>query len=134
MASSEDLSARKAQLSATKQALLAQRLQGRLGAAEPLSGPQPRPQAGPAPLSFAQQRLWFLHQWDGQNPVYNIPLAVELRGPLIPALLARALGRVVERHTILRTTYAMDGARAVQIVAPPRPWVLPLIDLRALDQ
>ncbi|HSF39094.1 MAG TPA: amino acid adenylation domain-containing protein, partial [Thermoanaerobaculia bacterium] len=92
----------------------------------------PRPDPGPAPLSFAQERLWFLDRLDGSSSAYNLPLAVRLRGPLHPGALASALGEVVRRHEALRTTFVEVEGEPVQLVSlldlPP----LPVVDLSAL--
>src|SRR5262249_34138680 len=55
------------------------------------------------PLSFAQQRIWFLEEMEGPSCVYNMPAAFRLRGPLSVMALERALGEMVRRHEILRT-------------------------------
>src|SRR5690348_12793585 len=68
------------------------------------------------PLSFAQQRLWFLEQLYPGTAVYNIPAAVRLRGRLEHSALARALGTVIERHHILRTRFVDDDGEAWQEV------------------
>ncbi len=88
---------------------------------------------GPLPLSFGQERLWFLDRIAPGGAVYNLPLAIQCRGPLEPHAFGVALGVVVGRHEALRTTFdvAADG-RPVQILAPPRPLPLPLIDLSSL--
>ena len=57
------------------------------------------------PLSFAQQRLWFLHQLTPGNPVYNVPQPVHLKGPLNVLALEQTLGEILRRHEILRTTF-----------------------------
>ncbi len=94
-----------------------------------------RPAAGPAPLSFSQERLWFLDRLDPGSPAYNIPAALHLRGPLHPGVLTACLDEVIRRHEALRTTFVMPeatAAGAVQIVAPVLRLPLRLIDLRGL--
>jgi amino acid adenylation domain-containing protein len=88
--------------------------------------------AGLAPLSYAQQRLWFIHQLEPDSPAYNIPLAVRLTGALDPPALARTLSEVVRRHEALRTTFAVHAARPFQVIHPPAPLDLPVEDLTAL--
>jgi amino acid adenylation domain-containing protein len=91
------------------------------------------PRDGVLPLSFAQQRLWFLDQLDPLRPDYNVPLAVRLRGALNPSALVRALSDSLRRHEILRTTFDAPGGDPVQIVHPPAPLAMPIIDLRFLS-
>ncbi len=92
------------------------------------------PRDGEPPLSFAQQRLWFLDRLaGGASPFYNIAVALGLRGPLAPAALAAALTEIVRRHEALRTTFrAGAGGETVQVVHPPSAFPLPVIDLGAL--
>jgi amino acid adenylation domain-containing protein len=85
------------------------------------------------PLSFAQQRMWFVHQLDPSDPLYNIPFALRLTGRLDLAVLARALDEIVRRHESLRTTFKLVEGRPAQVVAPPAPAGLRLIDLGGLD-
>ncbi|HWS86563.1 MAG TPA: amino acid adenylation domain-containing protein [Pyrinomonadaceae bacterium] len=92
----------------------------------------PHPAAGAAPLSFSQQRLWFIHQVDPHSPVYNIPGAVHLAGRLDVAALERSLGELGRRHEVLRTTFAMQADEPVQIINPPQTFVLPVSDLSDL--
>ncbi|HET7231076.1 MAG TPA: amino acid adenylation domain-containing protein, partial [Longimicrobium sp.] len=89
--------------------------------------------AGALPLSFAQERLWFLDRLDPGSATYNIPVAWRLGGALDGAALERALGEIVRRHEALRTTFAeVDGA-PVQVVAPFAGFALPVEDLSALS-
>ena len=88
--------------------------------------------AGPLPLSFAQQRLWFLDQLAPGNPVYNIPWVMRLAGPLDVAALEAALGEVVRRHEVLRTTFSTVGEKPVQVIAPALVLTLGVTDLRHL--
>ncbi|MHB0878138.1 MAG: amino acid adenylation domain-containing protein [Anaerolineae bacterium] len=87
---------------------------------------------GALPLSFGQQRLWFLDQLEPGSPFYNIPSAVRLRGPLDARLLQRALLEVVRRHEVLRTTFAtVDGQPHLRVAAEP-DLRLSVVDLSAL--
>jgi amino acid adenylation domain-containing protein len=76
---------------------------------------------GPPRASFAQQRLWFLHQLDPSGVAFNVPSAAHLRGPLDRAALLRALSEIVRRHETLRTTIAVEDNHPVQVIAPPGP-------------
>ncbi|MEN5046579.1 non-ribosomal peptide synthase/polyketide synthase [Pseudomonas koreensis] len=78
----------------------------------------PVPRDGALPLSFAQQRLWFLAQMEGANTAYNIPVAMRLRGRLDDAALQRALARIVARHETLRSRFAQFNDEAQVLIAP----------------
>ncbi|HEX9939154.1 MAG TPA: amino acid adenylation domain-containing protein, partial [Longimicrobium sp.] len=86
----------------------------------------------PLPLSFAQERLWFLHQMEPEGAGYNMPWSGRLRGSLDASALERALGALTERHEALRTTFRPVEQGAVQIVHPAVPADLPVLDLTGL--
>jgi amino acid adenylation domain-containing protein len=88
---------------------------------------------GDLPLSFAQQRLWFLGQLDPGNPLYNIGIALRIEGPLDVPAFVRSLEEIVRRHEVLRTVFRDQGGEPVQVVLPPQPLDLPRVDLTALD-
>ncbi len=87
---------------------------------------------GDPPLSFAQQRLWFLDQLEPGSALYNLPVALRVSGPLRAAALTAALGEVVRRHEVLRTVFAAVAGEPVQIVQPASPFALRAVDLSAL--
>jgi amino acid adenylation domain-containing protein len=91
-----------------------------------------RTASGPAPLSFAQQRLWLLDRLEPGSTAYNMPSPVRLRGALDVAALARALGEIVRRHEALRTTFLEEDGEVMQVIAPPAPCHLPVADLSGL--
>ncbi|HEX6715814.1 MAG TPA: amino acid adenylation domain-containing protein, partial [Pyrinomonadaceae bacterium] len=83
------------------------------------------------PLSFAQQRLWFLEQLQPGNPVYHLPTAVRVTGPLDVAALEKTFAAIVHRHEILRTTFTLD-ASPQQIIAPFSSISVPIVELSHL--
>jgi amino acid adenylation domain-containing protein len=118
-------------LSAARQALLDKRLQTLRDRVSQARIPR-FPRQSPAPLSFAQQRLWFLDQLQPDNSAYNLFDTWRLKGLLRPEMLERALNEVVRRHESLRTTFAAVQGQPVQIVAPALEFRLEQVDLRAV--
>ena len=90
------------------------------------------------PLSFAQQRLWFLDRLEPDSPLYNLPTAMRLRGELDRAALERALQEIVRRHEVLRTTFHTVDGEPVQFISPPETTAqlvsLTFDDLSALSE
>ncbi|MDY7076204.1 MAG: amino acid adenylation domain-containing protein, partial [Chloroflexota bacterium] len=86
------------------------------------------------PLSFAQQRLWFLDQLAPGNLFYNIPTVVRLEGPLDVEALERSLNEIVRRHETLRTTFAAEGGKPVQVIAQELKLSLLVDDLGHLPE
>ncbi|HEY0022711.1 MAG TPA: amino acid adenylation domain-containing protein [Longimicrobium sp.] len=113
------------ELSAAKRALLDAMLRGKVRS----SGIVRRAHPDGAPLSFAQERLWFLDQLDPGSAAYNVPGSWRLRGALDEAALERALGEIVRRHDALRTTFREVNGSPVQVIAPFDGFTLRVDDL-----
>ncbi|HSK79450.1 MAG TPA: amino acid adenylation domain-containing protein, partial [Thermoanaerobaculia bacterium] len=94
----------------------------------------PVPREGPLPLSFAQQRLWFIDQLEPGTPIYNMPVALRVEGPLAPRILALCLGEIVRRHETLRTAFAPRDGSPVQVIREAAPFRLPVVDLSGLPE
>ncbi len=86
------------------------------------------------PLSFAQQRLWFLHQLEPDSPAYNMFMAFRLSGKLDIPALERAINEIIRRHEALRTTFEIVNDAPVQVINPALPFSLPVSDLRSYDR
>ncbi|MEZ4868170.1 MAG: amino acid adenylation domain-containing protein [Caldilineaceae bacterium] len=93
---------------------------------------QPVPRTTPLPLSFSQQRLWFLEQL-GSGATYTIPAAFALEGSLNLPALEQTLTEIVRRHESLRTTFVQDGSETRQVIHPATPVAIPVIDLQQLS-
>ncbi|HEX4963096.1 MAG TPA: amino acid adenylation domain-containing protein [Thermoanaerobaculia bacterium] len=120
---------------------LAAELRARLASAAPedlapppiVPVPRPLPAGMELPLSFAQERLWFLDRLEPGGSLYNMPAAVLLRGNLDVAAFGAAIGEVVRRHEALRTGFAEGrSGRPAQVISSWRPCPLPIVDLSAL--
>ncbi|HID52191.1 MAG TPA: non-ribosomal peptide synthetase, partial [Anaerolineae bacterium] len=84
------------------------------------------------PLSFAQERLWFLNQLEPNNPAYNIPLAVRIDGRLQLPVLKQTIAEIVRRHALLRTVFATEADKPVQIIVPEIEIPFSIADMRGL--
>jgi amino acid adenylation domain-containing protein len=119
--------------SAPTVAELAQLVERRLGAVAASTAPPIRRLGGSdLPLSFAQQRLWFLDQLAPGGSAYSVPTAVELLGTLVVPAVSAALREIVRRHESLRTTFALVADRPVQRIDPAPAAEFPVIDLAGL--
>jgi len=129
----DEVAGRRATLSPAKQALLARLMRGGIKSdAFARDAIRPRGEPGPAPLSGAQQRLWFMHQMDPGSGAFNVPAVLRLRGALDAETLDRALAKVVRRHESLRTIFTLQGDAPVQEVVPAPARVLQVDDLSAI--
>src|SRR5262249_24551997 len=88
-----------------------------------------RRHVGPVPLSFAQQRLWFLDQLVSDSPAYNVVMAFYLTGQLDLRILEQCLNEIIRRHEALRTTFQSIDGQPCQVIAPQQHITLSLIDL-----
>ena len=86
------------------------------------------------PLSFAQQRLWFLDQIEPENPLYNLAGVVRLEGSLDIAAFEQSFNEIVRRHESLRTTFKTVDGQAIQEIAPTLKLAFPILDWRQLEQ
>ncbi|MBS9373880.1 non-ribosomal peptide synthetase [Rhodococcus sp. B50] len=113
------------------------------GAADPAAAARPalvpRADTGPAllslaPLSYAQQRLWFMYRMEGPSPTYNVPITVDLHGPVDPDALRQAVSDVLARHESLRTVLVeRDGTGMQQVLdEAPVPFAVEAVDRDAL--
>lgn len=102
-------------------------------------GPQARPinpvsREGQLPLSYAQQRLWFLDQLRPDSVFYNLPTAAQLKGQLDVGALERSLDEIASRHEVLRTRFESTDGVPFQVIAPARTTALTRVDLSGLPE
>jgi amino acid adenylation domain-containing protein len=129
MVSEKTVEVPRPELIAAKRALLEARLRGKRE-----SRIFPRANRDSAPLSFAQQRLWFIDQLEPGSAAYSIPAAWRLSGALDVAALERALGEIVRRHEALRTVITLADGTPVQVIRPFTGFALPTEDLSELGE
>ena len=94
---------------------------------------QPRGETGQIPLSWAQERLWFLNHLEGKSATYNMPLALRISGNLDINALQKALAQIVQRHEVLRTSFQTENAKAIQVIDPEPTMKINLVDLQQLE-
>ncbi|HHP7229243.1 MAG TPA: amino acid adenylation domain-containing protein [Xenococcaceae cyanobacterium] len=128
-----DITQRIAALSPEKRALLLEQLQKK-ASTKPKIQQQRRIDRTTFPLSFAQQRLWFLARLETDSPVYTVPAAVEIAGKLDLVILERCFQAIVYRHESLRTHFALVEGKPVQIIEPSPKLKISAIDLSNLSE
>jgi amino acid adenylation domain-containing protein len=132
-------------LSDAKRALLQRRLHGNNNKSSASSWLETKPElchghpippakrGCPLPVSFEQERLWFLYQLE-PNATYNIPLGFRIKGQLNQEVLERCLDQIIQRHETLRTRFETVEDRPVQVIEPFISLKIPLVDLCSLPQ
>lgn len=130
----DNLTAWLANLSPAKRVLLELRLKEKSLKRSVSSSIPRRLPRGSAPLSFAQERLWFLSQLEPESLAYNEPRALRLTGLLNVEALERSLNAIIQRHEMLRTTFVMVDGMPMQRIAERRDIEVPLIDLQTINE
>jgi FkbH-like protein len=120
------------QLSASKEALLRQRVQGGLKTVNHVSQIPARASTPTAPLSFTQQRLWFLQQLEIDSPAYNVATALRLTGPLDFNAFEHAIRQIHDRHAVLRATFPAPDGTPLQTITATTDVRCELVDLQHL--
>ncbi|MCK5571381.1 MAG: hypothetical protein KAJ12_01410, partial [Bacteroidetes bacterium] len=128
-----DLTGRIAELSPEKRALLTLRLRKKREATARSEGISRRADLSRYPLSFAQERLWFLNQMEPESPSYNVPAAIRMKGHLDVPALERSLISIAERHEVLRASFPSIDGEPVQIVSPALDLKLEVQDISHLS-
>ncbi|HEY7354997.1 MAG TPA: amino acid adenylation domain-containing protein [Ktedonobacterales bacterium] len=86
------------------------------------------------PLSFAQQRIWFLDRYESGHPAFHQPFLLRLRGALDAQALERSLDELLSRHDTLRASFALGADQPVAIIGPAEPLALPVVDLASMPE
>lgn len=121
-------------LSPEKRMLLEQQLEQKRGAKQQERRIQRQDESGVFPLSFAQERLWFLDQLEPGSAMYNLPVHIWLRGQLDTLALQQSLNTLVERHQILRTVYTSQDSRPLQSIQPFVAFSLPGAQIEGVSE
>ena len=124
---------RLSKLSPEQRAMLMEALWKQSAQSEQANVITPRPDKDLAPLSFAQQRLWFFDQLEPGSPAYNIPSAVRLSGLLNVKALEQCLNEIQRRHETLRASFSISEGKPVQVIRPAESAALPWIDISELS-
>ncbi|BAY65333.1 amino acid adenylation domain-containing protein [Calothrix brevissima NIES-22] len=127
-----EISLRRSQLSPAKQALLEKRLRGELKLDKPEKFIPRSSQHNPVPLSFSQQRLWFLAQLEPDNPFYNISAVVRLQGKLNFQALQDSLQEIINRHEVLRCNFQTIEDKPVAFIHSSKTLSMTVIDISEL--
>lgn len=122
------------QLTPAKRALLEMRLRGNTPQRTAAQTIEKRPEDSDSLLSFAQQRLWFLHQMAPESAAYNMSAAFRLEGVLDLSALEEAFNGVVHRHEVLRTTYDETDGEPIPRINPVPREMLTILDLQSLNK
>ncbi|MDC0706903.1 amino acid adenylation domain-containing protein [Stigmatella sp. ncwal1] len=109
-----------------------------LASASDSQGPQappilPVPRGGEVPLSFAQERLWFMDQLEPGSALFNVPIALRFQGQLDATALEKSLQEIIRRHEVLRTNFVATGDKPVQVITPDLPFLVLRVDLSGLS-
>ncbi len=134
MSEVDDLKQRRLTLSAEKRALLEKWTRGGNGRIQKKSEISRRTRQEPVPLSFAQQRLWFIDQLVPNNAAYNIASALRLSGPLQVVVLERSINELIRRHESLRTNFALVSGEPYQFILPELRIALPVSSLEQFSE
>ncbi|HYO56343.1 non-ribosomal peptide synthetase [Archangium sp.] len=92
----------------------------------------PVPRGAEVPLSFAQERIWFMEQMEPGSALFNVPLALRIKGRLDAEALEKSLQEIIRRHEVLRTNFVATEGRPVQVIHPDVVFQMPVVELSSL--